>query len=248
MPLIPASEMILAKMQAAEDELEATADDRAHKQRMADQRAAKHATLEKARQQEMKEEFNDKEKLFKLIQIGDSDGVWSLLRKLEREEREEEGSLTSAGGVKSLVGATTPDGATPLYYACKDGFVECARMLLQYGATTRGTSSGGFTPLWVACARGRHECAALMLKQRGATADQVAKDGRTPLYAACEGGSVPCVRMMVEAKADIEARPTRAVHYMVHYVVHYMVHCMTILGNADGLSLRCQNVRAPEGE
>ena len=38
------------------------------------------------------------------------------------------------------------------------------------------------------------------------------------------------------------------VQYMVHYVVHYMVHCMTILGNADGLSLRCQNVRAPEGE
>ena len=46
-------------------------------------------------------------------------------------------------GVKSLVGATTKDGATPLYYACKNGFLECARVLLEFGGSTRGTDSGG---------------------------------------------------------------------------------------------------------
>ena len=57
------------------------------------------------------------------------------------------------------MGATTKDGATPLYYACKNGFLECARVLLDFGGTCRGTDSGGFTPLWVACARGQYECA-----------------------------------------------------------------------------------------
>jgi len=200
---VPTSEMIIAKLQAEEALHEASAAERAHKKQMADQRAAKQAVLEKARQAEIKEEFNDKERVYKMCEIGDSEGLWSLLRKIEREQ---ESSLSSAGGVKSLVEATTPDGATPLYYACKGGFVECAKVLLGFGATTRSTQSGGFSPLWVACARGKFECAELMLKQPGATADQRARDGRTPLYAACEGGSVPCVRMMIEAKADIEAR------------------------------------------
>ena len=35
----------------------------------------------------------------------------------------------------------------------------CARVLLDFGGTCRGTDSGGFTPLWVACARGQYECA-----------------------------------------------------------------------------------------
>ena len=133
------------------------------------------------------------------------------------------------------MGATTKDGATPLYYACKNGFLECARVLLDFGGTCRGTDSGGFTPLWVACARGQYECARscpnpnpdpdpnpnpnptssyfflsrcaeLMLRQPGATVDQRARDGRTPLYAACEGGNLSCVRMMLDAKADIEVR------------------------------------------
>ena len=59
------------------------------------------------------------------------------VRKLEREQEE---TLIDAHGVGLLVDATTPDGATPLYFACKNGFVECARILLQYGATpARGT-------------------------------------------------------------------------------------------------------------
>ena len=138
-------------------------------------------------------------------EIGDHEGLWSLLRKAQREEATD-GSLNSAGGVKALVGATTKDGATPLYYACKNGFLECARVLLDFGGTCRGTDSGGFTPLWVACARGHYECAELMLRQPGATVDQRARDGRTPLYAACEGGNLSCVRMVLDAKADIEAR------------------------------------------
>jgi len=216
MPVISNSELILRKMQAAEEakeaearQWEASAAERAHKMKMAEQRAAKQAVLEKARQADIKEVFNDKERVFKMCEIGDHEGLWSLLRKLQRDE-EKGGSLNSSGGVKSLVGATTKDGATPLYYACKNGFLECARVLLEFGCTTRGTDSGGFTPLWVACARGQFECAELMLKQPsarpGASADQRARDGRTPLYAACEGGNLPCVRMMLDAKADIEAR------------------------------------------
>ena len=152
---VPTSEMIIAKLQAEEALHEASAAERAHKKQMADQRAAKQAVLEKARQAEIKEEFNDKERVYKMCEIGDSEGLWSLLRKIEREQ---ESSLSSAGGVKSLVEATTPDGATPLYYACKGGFVECAKVLLGFGATTRSTQSGGFSPLWVACARGKFEC------------------------------------------------------------------------------------------
>ena len=204
--------MILRKMaeeeeakEAAARQWEASAADRAHKAKMAEQSAAKQAVLEKAKQEALKEEFSGKERVFKMCEIGDHEGLWSLLRKAQREEATD-GSLNSAGGVKALVGATTKDGATPLYYACKNGFLECARVLLDFGGTCRGTDSGGFTPLWVACARGHYECAELMLRQPGATVDQRARDGRTPLYAACEGGNLSCVRMVLDAKADIEAR------------------------------------------
>ena len=53
--------------------------------------------LEKARQAEIKEEFNDKERVFKMCEIGDHEGLWSLLRKLQREE-EKGGSLNGSGG------------------------------------------------------------------------------------------------------------------------------------------------------
>ena len=105
MPVISNSELILRKMQAAEEakeaearQWEASTAERAHKTKMAEQRAAKQAVLEKARQADIKEEFNDKERVFKMCEIGDHEGLWSLLRKLQRDE-EKGGSLNSSGGV-----------------------------------------------------------------------------------------------------------------------------------------------------
>ena len=105
MPVISNSELILRKMQAAEEakeaearQWEASAAERAHKMKMAEQRAAKQAVLEKARQADIKEVFNDKERVFKMCEIGDHEGLWSLLRKLQRDE-EKGGSLNSSGGV-----------------------------------------------------------------------------------------------------------------------------------------------------
>ena len=153
--VIPASELILQRMQEEEAELERTKDERAAKLRQQEARAKKRAVLEKAAAEKAKEELTDKEKMFKACEIGDVETIYLLIRKLEREQEE---TLIDAHGVGSLVDATTPDGATPLYFACKNGFVECARILLQYGATpARGTHAGGFSPLWIACAKGRRE-------------------------------------------------------------------------------------------
>ena len=104
MPVISNSELILRKMQAAEEakeaearQWEASTAERAHKTKMAEQRAAKQVVLEKARQADIKEEFNDKERVCKMCEIGDHEGLWSLLRKLQREELKV-GLLNSSGG------------------------------------------------------------------------------------------------------------------------------------------------------
>lgn len=204
MPVIPASEQILLKMQEEEAELERTKDERAHKKRLADEKSRKLAVMEKSRADAAKEELNDQDKMFKACEIGDSEGVYLLIRKLQRQE---EGSLLDAGGIQNLVDATTPDGATPLYFACKNGAIECCRILLRSGANPGlSTRAGGFTPLWIACAKGKREPAALMLQQPGMVVDQRAKDGRTPLYAACEGGEARVVQMLLDKRADVEAR------------------------------------------
>jgi len=123
------------------------------------------------------------------------------------------GSPSTEGGerpvpqVGALVEASTPDGVTPLFTACKSGHVECAQLLLNAGAfPNKATKTHKFTPLWIACQKGKDQCVKLLLQQSKVNVNQPAIDGRTPLYAACEGGRPACVKLLIEAGAKLEER------------------------------------------
>ena len=140
------------------------------------------------------------ERMWKAVALGDSDDVYLVLRKAERED--------AIASMKEVVDPTTEDGTTPLYVACKHGHTECARQLLAAGAIAgRPTKAGGLTPLWIAAQGGHKRCVELLLMQRGVNVNTAAaKDGRTPLYVASEHGSVPVVKLLLEKGANIEAK------------------------------------------
>jgi ankyrin repeat protein len=148
--------------------------------------------------------FKDaRQRMFHACETGDSDRVYLLIKKAEEGDQ----SMFDENSVSKLVDATSEDGVTPLFVACKAGSVECARLLLKAGAsTTRRTTTHNLTALWIAAQKGKTACVELMLVQRRAPIDGVSKDGRTPLYAACESGSAECVKALLDAKADIERR------------------------------------------
>jgi hypothetical protein len=115
--------------------------------------------------------------------------------------------LLGAGASVDL--ATTDDGSTPLYIACRGGHVECTRLLLDAGASVDlATTDNGETPLYIACWKGHVECVRLLLGA-GASLDLVTTDdGSTPLFIACWEGRIECIRLLLDAGASVNLATT----------------------------------------
>ena len=254
--VVAASELILQRMQEEEEELERTKEAREAAQKAAEQKKAKREALEKAERESVLAELNNPhERLRRAVELGDADGVYLTIKRVEREKDENSGSLVDLAegklSVTTLVDHATPDGATPLYMACKKGFAECADHLLRSGAiANRATQAGGFTPLWIACAKGHLECVKLISRQRGIVADQKAIDGRTPLYAACESGSLMIVELLLNQRCDIEAnRNDNSTPLIVasvfghHAVVELLLERGALLGPRDEDGTAIDNAR-----
>jgi len=99
---------------------------------------------------------------------------------------------------KTLVGARTPGGDTPLHFAARLGHVEVAEALLANGADVNiidGKSK--LTPLHRAAEYGKSKVVALLLAHK---ADRNAKtwDGKTPLDFAREGRDKETIRLLEE--------------------------------------------------
>ncbi|XP_004594468.2 ankyrin repeat and SOCS box protein 10 isoform X2 [Ochotona princeps] len=110
------------------------------------------------------------------------------------------------------------DGKRPLHLCQEAGTVECAELLLKFGAKVDGRSEEeDETPLHVAARLGRVELADLLLR-RGACPDARNAEGWTPLLAACDARcrspadaeltSTCCLqlcRLLLSAGADADA-------------------------------------------
>ncbi|XP_074128288.1 ankyrin repeat and SOCS box protein 10 [Sminthopsis crassicaudata] len=108
------------------------------------------------------------------------------------------------------------DGRRPLHLCQGPGALQCAELLLRFGARVDGRSEEeDETPLHVAARAGSVELAALLLR-KGACPDARDAEGRTPLLAACSGppfppaGAAPsrCLllcRLLLSAGADADA-------------------------------------------
>ena len=62
----------------------------------------------------------------------------------------------------AAVNQADSSGCTPLYVACQEGHLECARLLLEAGAAVDQADEDGSTPLLMACHQGHLEVAELL--------------------------------------------------------------------------------------
>jgi ankyrin len=115
-----------------------------------------------------------------------------------------------------------PGAMTPLLYAARDGRLDCARMLLDAGASIEQSDANGITPLLMAIGN-NHPDVARFLIERGANVKAVDWYGRTPLWTAVESRNmdfdnntfvnevdrapyVDLIRVLLEKGADPNAR------------------------------------------
>ena len=98
------------------------------------------------------------------------------------------------------------NGATPLLVACEKGRLECARLLLETGASVSQARNDGAMPLFMACQNGHVECARLLL-EAGAAVNQARNNGATPLLIACRNGHLEVAKLLSSYGASRAAVP-----------------------------------------
>jgi ankyrin repeat protein len=83
-----------------------------------------------------------------------------------------------------------PGGLTPIYFAARQGCVECIKMLASLKANVNFVDQDGVTPLVDALMNGHFDAAGALL-DAGADPNLADATGRTPLYAAVDMNTVP---------------------------------------------------------
>ncbi len=122
---------------------------------------------------------------------------------------------------QAVVDGLGAGGGTPLQIASEEGNLECARLLIEWGADVNAAidlkvdvNNGGFTPLTSACGSGHSDVVRLLLDARADPDKASLKDrfvtkenGRDvdnkvwmkPLYSACKHGDPECVKLILAA-------------------------------------------------
>jgi ankyrin repeat protein len=93
------------------------------------------------------------------------------------------------------------EGGTALYWACREGHQEIAKMLVEEGADKDKANNDGDFPLSTACQNG-HLKVAKMLVEEGADKDKANNEGWTSLSIACAHKREELVEMLVAEGAD----------------------------------------------
>jgi ankyrin repeat protein len=97
------------------------------------------------------------------------------------------------------------DNRTPLFVACRRGYVDVARLLLDHGADMNAQTVSEMMALHVASSNGHLEVAQLLL-ERGAALNTQTKRKDTPLCLASEFGHLEVVRLLLDHGADVHIR------------------------------------------
>lgn len=99
----------------------------------------------------------------------------------------------------------TIHGSTPLCNACASGSLECAKLLLEYGAKVNPSLTAlTASPLHEACIQGNVEVVKLMIVS-GAQLEAYDVHFGPPLHIACAKGHLDCVKEVLKAGANVNS-------------------------------------------
>lgn len=102
------------------------------------------------------------------------------------------------------VDAVDGEGLSPLHFACRKGYKDIVKLLLEKGANVNALSNTSVTPLHFAAASGNKEVIKLAV-DGGADVSATDKEGKNPLMYAIEAKKAEAAKYLIELGADAAA-------------------------------------------
>jgi len=97
---------------------------------------------------------------------------------------------------------------TPLMVACKFGFLQITRLLLDRLSENHiNTAIGSVTALFLAAMHGHYDCLEELIKH-GAKTDLTTENNISPLMMACQHGHISCVALLLKHGANLSRQTT----------------------------------------
>lgn len=117
--------------------------------------------------------------------------------------------------------AELPSGYTSLMQACRWGYVDAAKMLIDAGADVNRVSdrTGSALHITISEGKGNMEIVRALLAKR-ARLDARDKRGRTPIILAAEHGLTEVMTVLLDAKADVNAQDERGLSGLDYAAMH----------------------------
>jgi ankyrin repeat protein len=111
-------------------------------------------------------------------------------------------------GCAELVRAVKDSNATAVHWACQNGHLDVARLLVEAGGAdlVRAGDDTNYTALHFACVSGHLEMARLLVEAGGAELVRAGDDTNyTALHLACVSGHLEMARLLVEAEGGLDS-------------------------------------------
>ena len=108
------------------------------------------------------------------------------------------------------INAPDERGFSGLHYACRNGSLDIAKLLLDYNAHLDTKTKDDETPFLFACQESRFEVTKFLVSKE-CDINATSENGKTGLHYACLNGSLDIVKLLVDNKANLDAKTKSSV-------------------------------------